>query len=376
MRLRGATTVLAIATLVVAACGSSSKGGVSAAQARVSSAEKNVADAQAAFEQAKSSFCTNAKTYITAIDRYGKVFDQSAATVGDIKTAGADLENPRQDVTASAQHVVDTRESLSKAKQDLVDAQNALKSAQAEASSSSTSAPPATASTTTTTLVPAATVDRVKKAEQDLTDAAKGITDQTPLVQATAQFNSAALALEAAWLRVFADAGCLTEEQQQKAEAALTEYTTSLQTALQSTGYYTGKIDGVYGPATADAVKKLQTANGLPATGFVDRATAVALSNAMASKGGAIAANSLAHTAAVQSTLKLAGFWTGPVDGHWTPELTDALKAFQTHLGIPATGSVDAATLAAIEATIANAKTASTTTTAAPATTTSPTSAP
>ena len=191
--------------------------------------------------------------------------------------------NPRQDVTASAQHVVDTRAALSSAKQDLVDAQNALKSAQAEASSSSTSAPPSTASTTTTTLVPV---------------------------------------------------------------------------------------------ATADAVKKLQTANSLPATGFVDRATAVALSDAMASKGGAIAASSLAHTAAVQSTLKLAGFWTGPVDGHWTPELTDALKAFQTHLGVPATGAVDAATLAAIESTIANAQSAASTTTTSSATSTTPTPGP
>jgi len=36
--------------------------------------------------------------------------------------------------------------------------------------------------------------------------------------------------------------------------------------------------------------------------------------------------------------------------------LTDALKAFQTELGIPATGTVDAATVAALQEAIAEAK--------------------
>ena len=157
--------------------------------------------------------------------------------------------------------------------------------------------------------------------------------------------NSATFALEVAWLRLFADAGCLTDEQHAKAVNALYEYTVALQTALQTTGYYTGKIDGIYGPGTVEAVKKLQSAAELPVTGFVDRATAAALSSAMASKGGAVATDALAHTSAVQSTLKLAGYWTGPVDGNWTPELTDALMKFQTDLGVPATGTVDVATL-------------------------------
>jgi peptidoglycan hydrolase-like protein with peptidoglycan-binding domain len=78
----------------------------------------------------------------------------------------------------------------------------------------------------------------------------------------------------------------------------------------------------------------------------------------LASKGGAVASNALAQTAAVQSTLKLAGYWTGPVDGRWTPELTDALKKFQTDLGVPATGVVDVATLGALEAAIASGKAA------------------
>ena len=47
--------------------------------------------------------------------------------------------------------------------------------------------------------------------------------------------------------------------------------------------------------------------------------------------------------------LKLAGHWPGAVDGTWTPALTEALKAFQTELGVKATGTVDAATIAAVQ---------------------------
>jgi len=83
------------------------------------------------------------------------------------------------------------------------------------------------------------------------------------------------------------------------------------------------------------------------------------------------------QTAAVQTVLTLTGYWTGPVDGIWTDELTDSLMEFQTALGVEATGAVDAATLAAFEEAVAAAKTSTattttttTTTTAAPATTT------
>lgn len=350
MRPMRSAGVLVCTLGLLSACGSSSKStNVTAAQARVTSKQQAVTDAQNAYDHARESFCADAKSYITTIDRYGKLFDQSAATVGDVKTAGADLERPRESVTASARGVVDAREALAQAHHDLDNAQAELAAAQAAASGSSTTATSAPKATTTTTLVPAASIDRVRKAEADLASASQGITDQTPLVRATAEFNAAALALELAWLRVFSDAGCLNSEQQQKADAALVEYTVALQGALQSLGYYSGEVDGIYGPSTVDAVKKLQSANGLPVTGFVDQATALALDNAVLAKGGAAASNAHAHTAAVQTTLKLAGYWPGAIDGQWTAELTTALKAFQTHLGVPPTGQVDTATLAAIQ---------------------------
>ena len=126
-------------------------------------------------------------------------------------------------------------------------------------------------------MAPEATVNRVQQAESEFTAAQQGITDETPLSQATQQFNAAAVALEMSWLRLFSDAGCLTDEEQVQAEAAVRDYTTALQTSLRDAGYYEGAVDGVYGPATVDAVEALQKAHGLPSTGAVDKATADAL---------------------------------------------------------------------------------------------------
>ena len=126
---------------------------------------------------------------------------------------------------------------------------------------------------------------------------------------------------------------------------------------MRDAGYYQGEVDGVYGPQTVDAVESLQQAHGLPSTGTVDKATAAALQDDLAAKGGVSAQQEVAATAAVQQTLKLAGFWDGPVDGVWTPALTEALKDLQTALGVQPTGTVDAATLAALETATAEAPT-------------------
>jgi murein L,D-transpeptidase YcbB/YkuD len=347
-------------TLLVAACGNDDVDvdPVEAAERRVESAQAEVDEARAAFEEASAGFCDDSSDYIIAIDRYGQVFNEAAATVGDVKTAGADLVAPRQAVQSSADTAIAANEDLAAANQELADAVIELAEVQ-----SGTSAPPVDSTTTTAPLVPTATVDRVEQAESDLADAAAGITDQTPLREATAEFNSAAFALQVAWLRLFSDAGCLDDEQQQQAYAAVAEYTTALQTSLQAAGYYDAPIDGVYGPSTVAAVEQLQTENGLPVTGLVDAATAAALEDALSALGGEAAQQAVAHTAAVQSTLTLLGYWTGPIDGEWTPELTAALMEFQTALGVEPTGAVDAATLAALQQAIAEAE-------AEPATTT------
>ena len=224
--------------------------------------------------------------------------------------------------------------------------------------------------------MPPATVDRVQQAEDDLAEAAEGISEDTSLQDASTSLNAAAYALEVSWLRLFADAGCLSSEQEAEAVTAVADYTTALQTQLQAAGFYDGPIDGVYGPSTVAAVEALQTDADLPVTGFVDEATATALSAAVADVGGAAASEAVVHTAAVQSALKLAGYWPGAIDGEWTPELTEAVQALQTDLGVEPTGEVDPATLRALESAIAAAGEASdsstTTTTTDETTTTAP----
>ena len=193
----------------------------------------------------------------------------------------------------------------------------------------------------------------MKQADSEFAAAQEAITDETPLTAASEQFNSAVVALEMAWLRLFADAGCLSDEQAVQAQAAVSAYTTALQQDLTDAGYYAGGVDGVYGPATVAAVEDLQNANGLAVTGTVDKATAEALQAELLALGGAAAQESVATTAAIQQTLKLAGFWDGPVDGIWTAALTEAVQEFQTELGVEPTGSVDAATITAFQEALA-----------------------
>jgi peptidoglycan hydrolase-like protein with peptidoglycan-binding domain len=339
-------------TLALAGCSSDGdgSGALKVAQAKVTAKEKALSAAKADATAATAAFCGASATYITALDRYGDVLTQTAVTVGDVTTAGTDLAEPREDVTAAADAAVAGQQAVADAKNALADAEAALTALQ---SPSATSSPQASASPKP--LVPAGTVNRVKEAETELAAAQQGITDETPLSQASEQFNAAVVALEMSWLKLFADAGCLTDEQQVQAEQAVSAYASALQKSLKKAGYYDGEVDGVYGPKTVDAVETLQKTHTLPVTGTVDKATADALEADLAAKGGVAAQEAVASTAAVQQTLALAGYWQGPVDGEWTPELTDALKEFQTALGVKPSGEVDAATIAALEKALAEA---------------------
>ena len=328
--------------------------GTALPDARVSVKEQALAQAQTDAAAASAHFCTTAADYVTAVDRYGDVLTATTPTVGDVQTAGADLEQPRADATAAATAAVDAQAAVVTAEAELAAARAAAAAANTTAGSSASSTTPATSQSPAPT-VPPATVNRVKQADTEFTAAQQGISAQTPLRQAAQQFNAAAVALEMSWLALFADAGCLTDEAEKSAQKAVHDYTAALQQSLSQTGYFTDKVDGVYGPSTVQAVEALQKAHGLPVTGTVDKATHDALQSDLQAKGGAAAQEELASTAAVQQTLKLAGFWDGPVDGRWTPALTEALKEFQTELDVPATGTVDAATVAALERAIAEA---------------------
>jgi peptidoglycan hydrolase-like protein with peptidoglycan-binding domain len=120
------------------------------------------------------------------------------------------------------------------------------------------------------------------------------------------------------------------------------------------------------------AVEDLQADAGLPVTGLVDQATRDALEDTLAQKGQSAATNEAIEAAPVQTMLKLAGSWPGAIDGKWTPELEAALKQFQKDLGVEPTGSVDAATLAALEEALIALRTPSPPPTSSPRTTAAP----
>jgi peptidoglycan hydrolase-like protein with peptidoglycan-binding domain len=117
-----------------------------------------------------------------------------------------------------------------------------------------------------------------------------------------------------------------------------------------------GGADGIFGPATAQAVKNFQTSQGLAATGKVDDATAAALANPKPI-GNQPAGNSTDGYAeygergervlALQAALVKAGIaLAGGVDGDFGASTTLAVREFQAREGLPVTGKVDAATAA------------------------------
>src|SRR5262249_25558872 len=54
------------------------------------------------------------------------------------------------------------------------------------------------------------------------------------------------------------------------------------QTALAQQGYYRGRIDGLAGPQTRDAVAQYQRRNGMPVSGALDGATMARLDSQLA----------------------------------------------------------------------------------------------
>src|SRR3954468_3978482 len=305
---RGLACLGVLAAIVVAGCGGGTPDDpVKRAEAKVTQKQAALDDAKATFEKASTTACSSVGSYIVAIDRYGDVLNATATTVGDVRDAGTDLSAPKADATAAAEAAVAAQQDVVEAKNELADAEAELEQARSGATPSGAAAS-SPSSATAKPLAPAATVERVKAAEADFTSAQKGVTPSTPLAQASQEFNAAAVSLELSWLRLFADAGCLTDEQQQQAETAVRTYATALQKSLAEAGYYDGKVDGVYGSSTVEAVKALQKAHNLPVTGTVYKATDAALQAELQKVGGAAPKDAVATTAAVQQTLKLTGF--------------------------------------------------------------------
>ena len=158
----------------------------------------------------------------------------------------------------------------------------------------------------------------------------------------------------------------------QRAAFAAATFITRLQQALTFLGFYSGPIDGLPSQELTDAIAAFQTSVGLPPTGIFDAATEAALRAALGEYGDLFSTS----TVGIQQLLTDLGFYTGPIDGIWSPELTDAIRALQTELGVPTTGVLDAATIQAIYDRGVVTGSTTTTTTAPPATTVPATAPP
>jgi murein DD-endopeptidase MepM/ murein hydrolase activator NlpD len=127
----------------------------------------------------------------------------------------------------------------------------------------------------------------------------------------------------------------------------------ALQVGLRAHGLYAGSVDGIAGPATTAAVRRLQAKVGIPMDGVVGPATRAALGPYGKGTLGRrpLAAGAIGwDVAELQFELAWHGFPSGPLDGRFGPRTEAALRRFQGWTRIAADGEVGAATLAALRA--------------------------
>jgi uncharacterized surface protein with fasciclin (FAS1) repeats/ABC-type branched-subunit amino acid transport system substrate-binding protein len=130
----------------------------------------------------------------------------------------------------------------------------------------------------------------------------------------------------------------------QAAAFAQAAFNTKLQQALTFLGFYSGPIDGLDSPELTAALAAFQASVGLPATGVFDAATDEALRAALGEYSTLLSTT----TTDLQTLLTSLGYYSGPIDGVWRPELTASIRALQRDLGVPESGVLDAATIRAI----------------------------
>jgi peptidoglycan hydrolase-like protein with peptidoglycan-binding domain len=112
----------------------------------------------------------------------------------------------------------------------------------------------------------------------------------------------------------------------------------ALQRQLSRLGLEPGLIDGRYGPLTTGAVKRFQEAHDLIVDGVVGPATAEAL---RASAPERPTTDRAERVRALQQQLSALGLEPGPVDGRYGPQTTDAVKRFQQANDLEPDGIVD-----------------------------------
>lgn len=122
-----------------------------------------------------------------------------------------------------------------------------------------------------------------------------------------------------------------------------------LQQRLRELEYYSGEVDGQYGPGTAEAVRLFQTQHGLDADGMAGEATLARVYMQSAQKfvptpaptatpallkkgddGGSVSQ--------MQERLKQLGYYNGTVDGDFGGGTEEAVRLFQSQHGLDVDG--------------------------------------
>ena len=136
---------------------------------------------------------------------------------------------------------------------------------------------------------------------------------------------------------------------------AMGEAVTKLQQRLKELGYYTGAVDGQFGPGTRTAVTTFQQQNGLTPDGIVGPATTEILYSDDAKPAVTPAPTATpaptqdtTSIAAIQQRLADLGYYTGTVDGLTGPGTKKAITLFQQQHGLQADGIYGPATAAAL----------------------------
>ena len=127
----------------------------------------------------------------------------------------------------------------------------------------------------------------------------------------------------------------------------------TLQQRLKDLGYYTIRVDGIFGSGTERAVRDFQRINGLTVTGRADNATQQLLYSSAALPAwyyggsyGTLSRSNYYNSAVVplQRRLRELGYYTGNIDGYFGSQTQRAVRNFQSRNDLSVTGVADSYT--------------------------------